>query len=73
MNKYQDALDWLRDGNDSCGTEWDLLQELVDKMVPCKPVYDKFYSYEFKCQCGGHVSGHEEFCPDCGQVLDWSE
>lgn len=31
MNKYQQALDWLRDGNDSCGTEWDLLQELVDK------------------------------------------
>ncbi len=31
-NKYQDALDSLMNGDDLCGTAWDVLQELADKM-----------------------------------------
>ena len=41
MNKYQDALDWVSAGNDSCGTEWELLQELVDKEIPIEPNNNK--------------------------------
>ena len=69
-NKYQKALNWLMEGNDSCGTEWDLLQELVDKETPTKPYKD---GKKYKCtKCViVRVSGNR--CPNCGQKIDWSD
>ena len=72
MNKYQEALDWLMDGNDSCGTEWDLLQELVDKATPMKPT--PYIKNIGTCKsCEDSVHRLDNYCPNCGQKIDWSE
>ena len=79
MNKYEEALEWLMAGNDSCGTEWDLLQELVDKATPKKP--DKYVLLErdylgFPTQgycktCGTSLLVKNNYCGRCGQAIDW--
>ena len=55
-NKYQVVLDWVSAGNASCGTEWDLLQELVDKATPLRP----YRQYEIDWGMGN--AGE---CSDC--------
>lgn len=48
----------------------------LEKQKPKKPTYDHRYG-EMGCAfCGNMVSGWEElpnYCPQCGQALDWSE
>ena len=73
MNKYQEALEKLREIEQTENT-WDVncdvLQELVDRATPKKP-YDKGDYYicpncsNDRCVCG-------KFCPNCGQAIDWS-
>lgn len=79
MNKYKEAFKKIKDvvvfnkNYSEHQNNLEDIEELVDKTVPCKPIYDKHYSYDFKCKCGGHVRGYEDFCHNCGQALDWSE
>ena len=69
--------------------EFDLLQELVDKATPKKvdkntkgifPNNDTYLSYHTtyacpNCNCKLHLDWHEKrnYCPECGQKLDWSD
>ena len=62
MNKYQEALNWLRVSTSSKehNERYELLQRLVDKET-VKPIVtiDKEYR---------HVD-----CPNCGHRIDWSK
>ena len=75
-NKYQEALDWVSAGNDSCGTEFDLLQELVDKETPLKPRNISLLTNppQHRTWCnncyGVHLERTFKFCPNCGQKID---
>ena len=75
MNKYQVVLDWVSAGNDSCGTEWDLLQELVDKETPMKKTIKKGRPYCAKCSYSLLIEDVWEmsYCCACGQKIDWSD
>lgn len=76
MNKYQEALNWLMEGNDSCGTEWDLLQELVDKEKPMKPTHRDIGHWKnvSHCKrCDETLLIHLNYCGICGQAIDWEE
>ena len=54
----------------------EIVIEALEKQVPMKPVYDHRY-HELGCvDCGNLVSVWEEtpnYCPQCGQKLDWSD
>jgi hypothetical protein len=83
MNKYQEALYSLEREHivsDFCKNETDLLQELVDRATPMKPieilVYDEFIGANHYIQtcpnCGLEV--YDNNCchnNDCRQALDW--
>ena len=61
----------------------DILQELIDKATPEKPIplEEKEYGYEHECPtCGRYVGTivedyveHDDYCCSCGQRLDWSD
>ena len=48
----------------------------MNKQDPMKPTYDHRYA-EMGCAfCGNMIGGCEErpnYCPNCGQAIDWSE
>ncbi len=50
--------------------------EALRKQEPVKPAYDHRYA-EMGCSvCGNMLGGWEElpnFCPNCGQAIDWRE
>jgi predicted RNA-binding Zn-ribbon protein involved in translation (DUF1610 family) len=94
MNKYQEALNRILDddydfphdfyGEDKATTkerDADIMQELVDRATPKRPVTKGGYT-DFKCPvCGRRVrSGKgsssrqkDNVCQRCFQVLDWSD
>lgn len=82
MNKYQEALEWLMEGNDPFSTEWDLLEELVDRATPKKPKIVKLFCLDITtCAglgCGAGITKEEsmfhksKYCGECGQAIDWS-
>ena len=45
--------------NDACR----MGMEALKKQLPMKP----------RCPICGRVAIYENFCPDCGQAIDWSE
>lgn len=58
--------------------EYCILEEIVKKSIPKKPleVYEYFLDvYLFgECPvCGEDCYGTMNYCPKCGQALDWSE
>ena len=83
MNKYQEALSSILFtlhlrvkpkilGN--CEDEnLEVLQELVDRATPKKPIYEsKLSRYGYRCPiCELFVD--DDFCKNCGQAIDWSE
>lgn len=87
MNRYQDALNRIVDDdyefyNDyyeedkAVAKERDIetLQELVDKATPQKPSIEDDTWYCPDCEAEYELDYHEyEYCPKCGQPLDWSE
>lgn len=91
MNKYQEALDeigddlkFLGEGGVLESTDWDNLQELVDRATPMKPIENH---YEEKgqepyikptCPRCEQLKNKRyalcslyNYCPICGQALDW--
>lgn len=83
MNKYQEALENAVD----CGIiskDWKVLKELVDKATPKKPKIKAFNEAEpWDCAdyfvernacpaCERKMINKSDFCPNCGQAIDWS-
>lgn len=84
MNKYQEALDFLRNkAKTSSKSDYeillfhlDVIEELVDKATPNKPIYNEEID-EYRCKQCGHlvIEGWraKNYCSNCGQALDWSD
>lgn len=85
MNKYQEALEKLREIEQTENT-WDVncdvLQELVDRATPKKPDVNINNGYCPNCHNAFGLERTRQamlrpywlsFCPVCGQALDWSE
>ena len=82
MKDYQKMLDTLTNVPTGNGFVGDFskyresllsLQELVDKEKPMKVVpFVNFWGYKgFQCpKCGKAINGGD-YCPHCGQHLDW--
>lgn len=50
------------------------LEELVEKATPKKAEETHYAPYHTFCSvCGGLVFDNFNYCPKCGQALDWSE
>ena len=53
--------------------------EAIDKQIPKKPIGGFDFSnneYKICCDCSAIAQDREwraNYCPDCGQALDWSE
>lgn len=84
MNKYQEALDYLRriggDGYYKKQREksFDVLQELVDKATPMKGRADSVGCYCGNCAYrsgdnNGWTQATTKYCRSCGHKIDWSE
>ena len=86
MNKYQDSLDNFVKAlsnftNFKSIHDWKSdLQELVDRATPKKPqkwTVGKLLlnrGFEFNCPvCNSVHHDMLNFCPDCGQALDWGK
>lgn len=97
MNKYQEALNHIRlvclvnSDDDEDITEYDkrvinnlnILQELVDKAIPKKPINKATYTYDdipFTALCpnckenlGYESQNLYKCCYKCGQAIDWSD
>lgn len=79
LGEYTVVLSWSK--NQTCSinelNEFKLLQELVDKATPKKPIeeidsYDDFDCSVHYCpNCKNEVD--EAYCPACGQKIDWSD
>ena len=78
MNKYKEAFREVeRNLQYSCSDAIDTLYELVCKATPMKPVIGKKFTYYLRCpNCNEFAEedggGRYEYCPCCGQKLDWS-
>ena len=89
MNKYQEALTTIKQYiweasketlNPNELEEIEVLQELIDKATPNKPI-ERHYEDEGEPEyikvccpagCKVQVGNYYNFCPECGQALDWS-
>ena len=82
MNKYQEAFVKIKyitnydiRAFDDNNEEIKLIQELVDKATPKKPIDN---SWSFSCPNCENLEvinngvGYK-YCKNCGQALDWSE
>ena len=85
MKKHQEALSRLRDtdlyySDDSkFHQDLDVLQELVDKATPIKPIENilgtgkYLITYTHECsKCGNYLEVSNKYCSECATELDWS-
>lgn len=81
MNKYEKAFNHLRE-HASFDTVDEMIdiKELVEKAISAKPIHEEvqskineLYSHEFWfcSNCKKLVMRKDEYCVNCGQVLDW--
>lgn len=86
MNKYQEALDNVKDERqDIIDISADgyipytslkdikVLQELVDRATPKKYYQQDEYSPRVCPVCYLDIGTYDDFCSHCGQAIDWSE
>lgn len=86
MNKYQEALESIKEETTEideydtspkssfcyCAEEVEVLQELVERATPKKLLYNGEYVSFCNCpNCKKVVPIHGNYCPRCGQALDW--
>ena len=75
MNKYEETLNELRQisASERQNKLYDILQELVDKEIPMKPIVEIYRGREvIGCGVCGEVA-MDEYCTGCGQRIDWRE
>lgn len=75
MNKYQEALDYLKGGNlfgELSDEALDSILELVDKATPKKSFYHPQWPSRGCPECFINI-GDNEYCGNCGQKIDWSD
>ena len=83
MSKHQEALNEmyavLNDSN-RFHKHKDLLQELVYKATPIKPIENilgtgkYLITYTHEClKCGEYLEVSNKYCSECGTEIDWSE
>ena len=70
---------WKQNYSDVASEYIEALEQAVEallKQEPMKPTYDHRYA-EMSCSvCGSLVGSWEEqpdYCPECGQAIDWRE
>lgn len=89
MNKYQEALNNIKDISfkykdtdikiwlfDRFDGRIALLQELVDRATPKKPINDSCPNCKNQNVCIQDINcdyNFLEYCDRCGQAIDWSE
>lgn len=76
MSKYQEALNFLDFYCEIRHVEQqDLLQELIDRETPKKPIelINDERSTTHNCCPKCEVEVDFRYCSDCGQRLDWSD
>lgn len=86
MNKYQEALNRMSEAYynldnslsamERFAKDIDLIQCLVDKETPNKPIKGIRGHYECPTYCGYDWDSRawkSKYCPSCGQRIDWSE
>jgi hypothetical protein len=86
MNKYEimleEFIDVFTNSNllDKFDKELRLLVELVERATPKDMVVKEEGTGKHKgitwlsCKCGGEYMTEDfKFCPNCGQLIDWSE
>jgi hypothetical protein len=85
MNKYQEAFANVkracivpflgRKPIDICGVSLDRLKELVERATPKKPteILLRCPNCNHKVGFNYYVDKHVDYCPTCGQALDWGE
>lgn len=55
---------------------WQTVREALEKQIPKKPKYKSENSLPSCSQCGGIIDllqGDANYCPNCGQKLDWTD
>jgi hypothetical protein len=52
-------------------TAIEIAAEALEKQIKCKPYKNKFGDYV--CQICDDELGMVNYCPECGQLIDWSE
>ena len=94
-NKYQEALDYVNKSvctalsclgidDEQSRKSLHILQKLVDKETPMKPIYENdlvdenivvdTWAYCPKCKEEiDHDRWGEKYCSHCGQKIDWSD
>ena len=75
MNKYEKAFNHLGE-HASFDTVDEMIdiKELVEKATPKKLLYSEEYiSFSHCPNCKKVVPIRGDYCPRCGQALDWSE
>ena len=80
MTGHISALHWIYE-HEICVEQYEkdksILQELVEKATPKKPIGDLHSVPHYRCPiCHGGVKMYEDsivypFCHHCGQKLDW--
>lgn len=64
--------DWACDCNDTAAMR--LAIDALKKQIPKKPYHDDAVGVPNGCPCCDTlVNIGEDFCPSCGQAIDWSE
>lgn len=72
MNKYQEALNYLKGGNlfgELSNEALDSILELVDKETPMKP--NRNDRYCGGCDVNRLIKGNDNYCSVCGKKIDW--
>ena len=80
MNKYQEALNNVKrvyvESEHYDEEDIRLLQQLVDKAAPKKPIKSNnpLFDYMVFCPaCNKSMSFKNYYCGSCGQAVDWSD
>lgn len=77
--EYERALENVRLEWGTSDRDIDILQELVDRATPIKPIkseeQDIRYVTKYECpNCHQYFTGRiSKYCYHCGQALDWGE
>jgi hypothetical protein len=73
MNKELEALDKLWNGNEITGKDYLIVKNAIKRNTPMKVKKDIGGEFCPRCEFDSFGMGAINYCPQCGQKLDWSE